>query len=83
MGEVKPQYKVELWCRDCTGQDQMGCFDGQSEFLYEKGIHGKVRRFENLEEAKTAGWDAIKDCGPWEFNIVTDKSEAVYSSTFE
>jgi hypothetical protein len=51
----------------------MGCFDGGSDLLYGKGADWEtVREFATVEEAEAAGWEATKDCGPWEFDVELD-----------
>jgi hypothetical protein len=72
-------FTVRIWCRDCTGQDDMGCFEGGSDLLHEMKHPFTLREFATLEEAKDAGWEETKDCGPWEFDVEQD-GEKVFES---
>jgi len=73
-------YYVEIYCRDCTGADPDGCFDGGSEILSEKERPWPAIKFESVEAAKDAGWDRVSDCGPWEFHVKDEQNNIVYSS---
>jgi hypothetical protein len=66
-------YRVRLWCRDCTGEDPQGCFDGGSELL--ESPLGVVADYGTEEEAEAAGRQAVRNCGPWEYEVVTDSGE--------
>jgi hypothetical protein len=73
-------FRVKVWCRDCTGQDDMGCFDGGTEILHERKAPFALREFATLEEAKAAGWEETKDCGPWEFDVLDAAGNQVFES---
>lgn len=60
-------WKVEVWCEDCYGQDDYGCFDGGSEILEES--------FSSMEAAKIAGDEYTSDCGPWSYKVFTVDGE--------
>ncbi len=61
---VAPRYRVRLWCHDCgSGQDPMGCFEGDSELQDES--------YATHEEAEAAGKEAING-PPWGFEIEED-----------
>ena len=68
------RYRVWLFCHDCTGVDYQGCFGGGSEerFLDADGNsdsedHGIP--IESLEVAEKIGWQSVRDCGPWHFEV--------------
>ncbi len=68
------RYAVELYCADCSfGQDPLGCFDDGTEL--------QPDTWDSVAEAKRAGWDAVRNCGPWEFRIVGvyDETETIPS----
>lgn len=56
-------FQVLLSCRDCTGEDPLGCFDGGTEWLNEG------QTFATREEADAAGYAETKGCGPWEWEV--------------
>lgn len=53
-------YRVLVWCPDCTGTDDLGCFGGDSEFLDEV--------FDTREEAVAAGERVVRD-GIWRYDV--------------
>lgn len=55
------RYEVICSCRDCTGSDPMGCYDGEEWSLGE---------FDTLDDAIEAGHIEVDDVGPWEYRIV-------------
>lgn len=77
------EYRVEIFCTDCTGQDPMGCFDGGSQILCESERPYLVKSFTELEQAKDAGYDATEDTGPWEFKILDNEGNYVYNSRLD
>lgn len=62
-------YRVRLWCRDCTGQDPQGCYDGGTELIREPHPSFEVRKFATLREAIDAGYEATRGCAPLEFDV--------------
>lgn len=67
-------YLVRLWCRDCTGEDPAGCFDGGTEFIpSEDG--DDAQEFETIAAAKDAGYSATKNCGLWEYEVTDEEGE--------
>ena len=58
------KYRYRIWCHDCCGEDEYGCFMGASE-LSEKVFNSK-------EEAEAAGEKATDGCCVWEFEVVED-----------
>lgn len=64
---ITKRFSVIVSCLDCGGgQDPLGCFNGGSETI---GV------FDTKEEAEKAGYDYIKDCCVWNFEIVEEESE--------
>jgi hypothetical protein len=57
---MKTKFGVYISCRDCYGEDDLGCFDGGREYV---GI------FDTLDEATKAGNEAHMDCPLWEYEI--------------
>ena len=70
-------FRVRLWCRDCTGSDDRGCFDGGTEIVSEPSNWQTVKRFTTLREAVDAGYEETRDCGPWEFDVLADDDEEI------
>jgi hypothetical protein len=50
------------WCRDCTGEDYMGCNDGEPWTL---------GPFPTREEAEAAGEAESNKAGPYEYEVRT------------
>lgn len=61
-------FRVLVYCRDCNGQDPLGCFDGNSEFLYSDSPPYEIEKFATLGEAITAGVEETKG-SIWEFEV--------------
>lgn len=55
---------VELSCRDCTGEDPQGCFDGGTE----------QKEFDSLEEAIKYAERVTSDV-PWEYVLIDVERE--------
>jgi hypothetical protein len=58
-----PPFQVRLSCRDCTGEDEQGCFEGGTELLNDG------EQFDTRELAAAAGIAAIRGVGPWHFEV--------------
>jgi hypothetical protein len=68
-----PQYRVVVWCRDCTWEDPpYGCHFGEP---------WAIGTYSSLAEAIEAGDHEIWDA-PWEFRVEKD-GEVVYRSEDE
>lgn len=57
----------------------MGCFDGASELLYEHHSPWNTLEFDNIEDAKEAGYAATSD-GIWNFDVIDESRQVVFSS---
>lgn len=70
-------YFVRLSCRDCTGEDPLGCFDGETELLHGgRENNFEPQSFATLDDAKRAG--DIATCGPpWEFTVEDENGDEV------
>jgi hypothetical protein len=79
LSELKPPFRVRVWCRDCTGEDDKGCFDGGTEWIGPDGVlgWGSPAEFATLEEARKAGDEKVSKCGPWEFDVIDANDEEV------
>ena len=77
----EPHFRVRLWCRDCTGEDNKGCFDGGTELLSDTQPPFCVRTFDTLHAAVDAGYEATRDCGPWEFDVLDLNDDEVEYDT--
>lgn len=54
------KYVTVMSCRDCTGSDPMGCFDGEP---WEYGP------YDTREEAEEKGRKEAAEVGPWEWEV--------------
>lgn len=67
-------YRVRMWCRDCRGEDSMGCFGGGSEYIHKDGGYdgraSEARLWGSAEQAEDAAWDEM-DGAPWDFEVET------------
>lgn len=74
-------FRVRLWCRDCTGEDPQGCFDGGTQLLETSAPPFDPATFPTLSAAVDAGHAETKDCGPWEFDVIdADDNEVDYGN---
>jgi hypothetical protein len=71
------RYRVRLWCRDCTGEDSQGCFEGGIEIVTDDGAPFGEATFATVEEAREEGHEWTKDCGPWRFEIIDEDGKVV------
>lgn len=69
------RWRYYIRCNDCTGVDDMGCFDG--------GIEYSDHSYPTEAAAEDAGWDAVGDVGPWEPVVVKDKDTYPESTPIE
>lgn len=66
------KYCVKIWCRDCLGEDQDGCFNGGYDYLRntEKPWHPVVFGTKEDAEAKAKQWHDDLDVYTWEWEVV-------------
>ena len=57
------KYIAIISCKDCTGIDKQGCFDGGTTTL---------GPFDTKEEAEDKAIKFIDGCGPWEYKIIEE-----------
>lgn len=68
------RYRVFIYCRDCSGEDYQGCFDGGSEEVF-LDTDGSVTsddiglKIETREDAERLGDIAVRPCGQWSYEI--------------
>lgn len=74
------RYRVRRYCGDCCGTDDYGCFEGSSELLEEPSYPYETREFPSPERAEAAGWESVRDCGPWEFYVVDEEDIVIFDS---
>lgn len=74
-------FRVRLSCRDCTGIDPMGCFDGGTAFVIDTKAPWARLTFATIDEAKEIGWDRVINVGPYEFDVLNEDDEIVFSSS--
>ena len=64
-------FGIRVICRDCTGEDEMGCNDGLPWWHTDENFEPVV--FETEEEAQTylnENWETIEGGGsPWEASV--------------
>ena len=70
-------YRVRLYCRDCTGIDPMGCFDGGTELLESDTRPFIIREFDSTGAASAAGARATTGAAPWEYEVIDESGEVV------
>lgn len=68
-------YFVRLSCRDCTGEDPRGCFDGGTEMLEDE--HSEQRIFADVASAREAGRAEMRTCPVWEYEVVDEDGDVV------
>lgn len=68
-------YFVRLSCRDCTGEDPQGCFDGGTEILEDE--HGEQRTFLGAAAAREAGDAQIRASALWWYEVIDEEGNTV------
>ena len=66
---------VRLGCRECTGVDSQGCFDGGTDYIYDKDTL-EVKNFPEFWSAYDAGWEEV-DGVPWWFEVLDRQDKIV------
>jgi hypothetical protein len=69
-------FRVRLWCRDCTGQDSQGCFDGDAILLEDDSPPYDTATYTTLRAAVDAGHSAAPS-GPLEFDVLDANGEEI------
>lgn len=64
-------FRVVVYCEDCTGSDEMGCFDGGTK---------EIGDYPTLDAAKEAGWPEVDACSPWQFRVYNEHGRDVFDS---
>jgi hypothetical protein len=62
-------YRVRIFCRDCRGSDDTGCFDGGTELL--DGF------FATADQAGDKGMRAAEEGEGWEWEVIDDYGNVV------
>jgi hypothetical protein len=65
-------YRVRIFCRDCLGNDETGCFDGGTELL--EGW------FPTIDQAGDRGMRAAAEGEAWEWEVIDDHGNVVSSA---
>jgi hypothetical protein len=62
-------YRVRIFCRDCLGNDETGCFDGGTELL--AGV------FSTVDQAGDRGMRAAAEGEGWAWEVIDDHGNVV------
>jgi len=77
---VMMMYRVRIYCDDCYGDDPLGCFDGGTQLLCDAAPPYETFVFANLDAARKAGADRVRNCSPWRYEVIDEDDQVVASS---